>query len=95
MSEEAKNPRELVDEMIRAFESLKTKINDPNYNQLENSISLLIESQKQMKDDISDLKKQLLNPYDGVVVETRKNSEIRKEWDAWHDEKQLLLQEHK
>ena len=42
MSEEAKNPRELVDEMIRAFESLKTKINDPNYNQLENSIALLI-----------------------------------------------------
>jgi hypothetical protein len=95
MSEEAKNPRELVDEMIRAFESLKTKINDPNYNQLENSISLLIESQKQMKDDISDLKKQLLNPYDGVVVETRKNSEIRKEWEEWHDEKQKLFQEHK
>ena len=95
MAEEAKNPRELVDEMIKAFESLKHKINDPNYNQLENSIAVLIESQKQMKDDISDLKKQLLNPYDGVVVETRKNSELRAEWDAWHDEKQKMMQEHK
>lgn len=95
MSEESKNPKELVDEMIKAFESLKHKINDPNYNQLENSIAILIESQKQMKDDISDLKKQLLNPYDGVVVETRKNSELRVEWDSWYDEKQKLIQEHK
>jgi hypothetical protein len=95
MSDELKKPKELVDEMIKAFESLKHKLNDPNYNQLENSIAILIESQKQMKDDISDLKKQLLNPYDGVVVETRKNSELRVEWDSWYDEKQKLVQEHK
>jgi len=90
-----RNTRELVDEMIRAFESLKNKLNDPNYTQLENAIAILIESQKQMKDDISDLKKQLLNPYDGVVVEVRKNTELRAEWEEFIDEKNKLLQEHK
>lgn len=90
-----RNTRELVDEMIRAFESLKSKLNDPSYTQLENAIAILIESQKQMKDDISDLKKQLLNPYDGVVVEVRKNSELRVEWEEFLDEKNKLMQEHK
>jgi len=90
-----RNTRELVDEMIRAFESLKSKLNDPSYTQLENAIAILIESQKQMKDDISDLKKQLLNPYDGVVVEVRKNSELRAEWEEFLDEKNKLMQEHK
>lgn len=90
-----RNTRELVDEMIRAFESLKSKLNDPNYTQLENAIAVLIESQKQMKDDISDLKKQLLNPYDGVVVEVRKNTELRAEWEEFLDEKNKLMQEHK
>lgn len=92
---EDRNTRELVDEMIRAFESLKSKLNDPNYTQLENAIAILIESQKQMKDDISDLKKQLLSPYDGVVVEVRKNSELRVEWEEFLDEKNKLMQEHK
>ena len=90
-----RNTRELVDEMIRAFESLKSKLNDPSYTQLENASAILIESQKQMKDDISDLKKQLLNPYDGVVVEVRKNSELRAEWEEFLDEKNKLMQEHK
>lgn len=90
-----RNTRELVDEMIRAFESLKSKLNDPSYTQLENAIAILIESQKQMKDDISDLKKQLLNPYDGVVVEVRKNTELRAEWEEFLDEKNKLMQEHK
>lgn len=37
----------------------------------------IIENQKDMKEDISDLKRVLLNPEDGVIVKVNKNTEFR------------------
>lgn len=37
----------------------------------------IIENQKEMKEDISDLKYKLLDPDDGVIVKVNKNTEFR------------------
>lgn len=37
----------------------------------------IIDSQKEMKEDISELKYTLLNPEDGVIVKVNKNTEFR------------------
>lgn len=37
----------------------------------------IIENQKDMREDISDLKRILLNPEDGVIVKVNKNTEFR------------------
>ena len=48
-----------------------------------------------MKEEIRGLKKQLLNPFDGVIVENKKNSEFREEQENWKIERNKLIEEHK
>lgn len=90
-----KSNSELVRELLEAFSSLKQKMEDPNYIQLENAIEQLISNQKEMKEDLSELKKRLLNPYDGAIVELRKNTEFRQEQEKSKKDFEQLVEEHK
>lgn len=90
-----KTNSEIVKELLEAFSSLKTKMEDPNYVQLEASIKQLIDNQADMKSDMSELKLRLLNPYDGAIVEIRKNTDHRKEVESLQKEYDLLIEEHK
>lgn len=90
-----KTNSELVRELLEAFSSLKQKMEDPGYVQLEASIKQLIENQSEMKDDIHELKKRLLNPFDGAIVEINKNTEFRKEQEKKQKEYETLVDEHK
>ena len=91
----SKSNEELVRELLESFSSLKQKMEDPNYIQLENAIELLIQGQKEMKEDMSELKKRLLNPYDGAIVEIRKNTEFRQDQEKKEKEYEKLVEEHK
>lgn len=90
-----KTNSEIVKELLEAFSSLKTKMEDPNYVQLESSIKQLIDNQADMKSDMSELKLRLLNPYDGAIVEIRKNTDHRKEVESLQKEYDILIEEHK
>ena len=54
-----------------------------------------MEGQKEMREDISELKRQLLNPFDGVIVETRKNTEFREDQENKEETNEKLIEEHK
>lgn len=86
---------ELVRELLEAFSALKNKMEDPNYVQLEGSIKQLIDNQNDMKSDMSELKQRLLNPYDGAIVEIRKNTEFRHEWERKEKEFEKMQEEHR
>jgi hypothetical protein len=90
-----KSNSELVRELLDAFTSLKQKMEDPNYLHLENAIDQLVENQKEMKQDLAELKKRLLNPYDGAIVELRKNTEFRQEQEKSKKDYEKLVDEHK
>jgi len=90
-----RSPQEMILELYDLFSSFKRRIEDPNYIHIENSLEKLIENQNEMKDEIRGLKKQLLNPFDGVIVENKKNSEFRKEQEDWVIERDKLIEEHK
>ncbi|MDA9263065.1 hypothetical protein OAC86_01100 [bacterium] len=92
--EENKTNQELVSELLLAFSSLKQKMEDPSYIGLENSINQLIQNQQDMREDLSDLKKNLLNPYDGAIVEIRKNTEFRQIWERKQKEFDRVSTEH-
>jgi hypothetical protein len=68
---------------------------DPNFVQLEGSIKVLIDNQNDMKSDMSELKRRLLNPYDGAIVEIRKNTESRHDWEKQSKELESLREEHR
>lgn len=95
MSNEEKSNSELVRELIDAFTQLKKKFEDPDRIYLEKSIKQLMENQTEMKGQISDLKRELLNPRTGVIVETIKNTEFRERVEAKGDLGIDLLTEHK
>ena len=92
---EDRTPKELIEELYRLFSTFKKRMEDPNFIQVENTLSQLMENQMEMKSELRELKKQLLNPYDGVIVETRKNTDFRLEQEKAQKEYADLVEEHK
>ena len=90
-----KSNSELLRELLEAFTSLKAKMEDPNYVQLEASIKQVIDNQSDMKEDVSELKKRLLNPYDGAIVEISKNTQWRKQQEKDERDYERLVDQHK
>lgn len=90
-----RSPKEMVEELYTLFSSFKQRIEDPNYIQIENTLNQLIQNQAELKDELKQMKKQLLNPFDGVIVETKKNTEFRNQLEEWQVEKVKLIDEHK
>lgn len=85
-----KSNEQILKDLITAFSSLKQKMEDPNYAALDNSLKNMLENQKDMKADVKDLKQRLLNPFDGVIVNTNKNTEFRLEYEALQAERDEL-----
>ena len=93
--EHDKTPKELVEELYSLFSSFKQRMEDPNYIQLENTLSQLVENQMEMKQEMKELKRQLLNPFDGVIVETKKNTEYVKGLQEKESEWSKIVEEHR
>lgn len=89
-SELEKSNEEILKDLIQAFSSLKQKMEDPNYAALDSQMRNMLENQKDMKADVKDLKKRLLNPFDGVIVNTNKNTEFRLEYEKLQEERDQL-----
>ena len=91
--EQNKSSQEILQELMNAFSSLTQKMEDPNYIALDNSMKNLTENQRDMKRDLKDLKKAMLNPFDGVIVNTNKNTEFRKEYERLEEERDRLQED--
>ena len=89
-STENRSNEEILRDLVKAFSSFKQKMEDPNYIALDQSIKTMMENQRDMKTDVKDLKKKLLNPFDGVIVNTNKNTEFRKNYEALENERAKL-----
>jgi hypothetical protein len=90
-----RSPQEMILELYDLFSSFKRRIEDPNYIQIENTLEKLVDNQNEMKSEIRELKKQLLNPFDGVIVENKKNSDFRESQLDWKLEIDKIIEEHK
>ena len=66
-------------EILELVEELKSKMPNGNIALLQKSVEDLKINQDTLKDSIRDLKKQLLDTDDGVVVRVNRNSEFRKD----------------
>ena len=94
MTEEAgKSSQQILKELVAAFSSLKQKMEDPNYIALSNDLRNLTENQSDMKRDLKDLKKAMLIPFDGVIVNTNKNTEFRLEYEKLQEERDQLQED--
>lgn len=90
-SEQEKTNEQILKDLIQAFSSLKQKMEDPNYAALDGQMRNMLENQRDMKADVKDLKRKLLNPFDGVIVNTNKNTEFRLDYERLQDERDKLV----
>ena len=66
-------------EILEEIEFLKTKLPNGEFALLKKSVEDLHGGQETLRSSIRELKKQLLDPDNGVVVRVNRNSEFRKE----------------
>jgi hypothetical protein len=90
-----RSSKELIEELYGLFSSFKQRMEDPNYVQIENSLNQLVENQAHMKTELTEMKKQLLSPFDGVIVQTKRNTEARIAQVGKKKEYNELVEEHK
>ena len=65
-------------EILEEIEFLKKKLPNGEFALLKKSVEDLHSGQETVKSSIRELKRQLLDPEDGVVVRVNRNSEFRK-----------------
>jgi chromosome segregation ATPase len=74
--------KQILDELSR----LKSNMPNGEIKHLQHGIDSLSQDQKSLKDDISDIKKKLLDPNDGVIVKVNENTKFRmQEEDRYED----------
>ena len=66
-------------EILEEIEFLKTKLPNGEFALLKKSVEDLSNGQNALKSSIRELKQQLLDPDNGVVVRVNRNSEFRKD----------------
>lgn len=67
----------LMKQILDELSHLKSNMPNGELKHLQSSLEDLRRDQKSMKDDLSDLKKKLLDPEDGVIVKVNENTKFR------------------
>lgn len=78
--------KQLLEGVLSELSHIKAHMPNGELKQMANDF-------QKMKDDVSDLKRTLLNPDDGVIVNTNKNTEYRKELQGNEDSFRIKLLE--
>jgi len=67
----------LMKQILDELSHLKSNMPNGELKHLQMSIEDLKKDQKSMKDDLSEMKKKLLDPEDGVIVKVNENTKFR------------------
>jgi hypothetical protein len=92
MTAERDNFNQVLQKILDELTSMKSKFPNGELESMSTQIKSLKETQQGVKDDISEIKKKLFNPEDGVIVkvnETRKF--MQRQEDREEDFNQLVL----
>ena len=67
----------MMKQIIEDLQTIKSSLPNGEIKVLKTNIDEMRESQKAMKEDLSDIKKKLLDPNDGVIVKVNENTRFR------------------
>ena len=85
----------MMNEILEALELIKAKMPNGEIKVIQEKISGIESSQEDMHEDLRLIKKQLLDPEDGIIVRVNKNTEFRKRKEEDAREFAKILDEHK
>lgn len=76
----------LIKKILDEIHSMNERLPNGEFKVMQKNLDELRDSQKLMKDDISEMKKKLLDPNDGVIVKVNENTKFRlQEEDRFED----------
>lgn len=86
--------KELLTELLSRLDYIEGNIPNGEMSVLLNHMEVMMERQEKMYDDLSEMKRLLLNPENGVVVRVNKNTEFRVENQQRENQYNKLIEEH-
>jgi hypothetical protein len=85
----------MMNDILEALEIIKTKMPNGELAIIQDRMENIESAQDDMKEDLRTIRKQLLDPEDGIVVRVNKNTEFRKKKEEGEKDYTKILDEHK
>lgn len=89
------NVDSVMNEILDALDIIKAKLPNGEIKAIQDKIASIESSQEEMRDDLRAIKKQLLDPEDGIVVRVNKNTEFRRRKEQEERDFVKIIDEHK
>lgn len=86
---------EMMNSILDALEVIKTKLPNGELKIIQEKIIQMESAQDDMKDDLRTIRKQLLDPEDGIVVRVNKNTDFRRRKEQEERDYAKIIDEHK
>lgn len=85
----------MMNDILDALDVIKDKMPNGEIKSIRDKIENIESAQEDMHEDLRQIKKQLLDPEDGIVVRVNKNTEFRKRKEESEKTFQAIIDEHK
>jgi len=86
---------DMMNEIIEALDLIKNTLPTSEIQSIKDHLELIDLTQADIKEDLRSIKKQLLDPEDGIVVRVNKNTDFRKKKIQDETVYSKLIDEHK
>ena len=86
---------DMMNEIIEALDLIKNTLPTSEIQSIKDHLELIDLTQADIKEDLRSIKKQLLDPEDGIVVRVNKNTDFRKKKIQDEPVYSKLIDEHK
>jgi uncharacterized protein (UPF0335 family) len=85
----------MMNDILTALEIIKKQLPNGELKAIQERIERIDQSQEDMKEDLRAIKRQLLDPEDGIIVRVNKNTEFRKKQESEEKDFDKFMEEHK
>jgi hypothetical protein len=85
----------MMNDILDALDVIRDKMPNGEIKSIQDKIENIESAQEDMHEDLRLIKKQLLDPEDGIVVRVNKNTEFRKRKEDSEKSFQGIIDEHK
>lgn len=85
---------DLLQEVSEKLDRIEEHLPNGELTIIVNHVESIMDRQEKMYQDLSEMKKLLLNPDDGVVVKVNRNTEFRKDMESKEEKTFQLIEQH-
>ena len=86
--------KELLNQLSKRLDEIETHMPNGELKVILSQLEIMMDRQEKMYEDLSELKKMLLNPENGIIVRVNKNTEYRLELEEQEQRLASIIEEH-